>query len=282
MERQGNLQEESIKKNLKWFLEAKATGKITFSLGAGSTPMTAVIIFKQGKPVNAEMGPERGQPALSQILNYPNIGTYKIETEEPAVAPVEIPPPPPVVEMPPPLPLEEVPTIPPFVAGPPPPAEPEPPALFEAPAAAEALPSLEAEPAAEAPMEPPPAHTPPATASETLAEVLRSLQRRDSNIEAAAVISQDGLMVASILPSGVPQDRVAVSAASIVAQAKNATQDLDRGGFQDIFVRGERGYVCVTKAGDAAYLLAITKSTAMLGSILLELKKTADEIGKQL
>jgi hypothetical protein len=245
MERRGNLSEASIKKNLKWFLEEKATGKITLSLGERGAAIAALINFIDGKPVNAQIGPEKGQRALSQILNYPSVGTYKIETEEAVPTPS----------------LEEMPTIAPFAraAAPPAPAPPRPTAAPPSPA--------------------------PKTAKgsgETLTEILRSLQRRDSQIQAAAIISKEGLIVTSVLPSGVPQERVAVTAASIVAQAQSATQDLVRGEFQDIFIRGEGGYICVTKAGESAYLLALAKNTAMLGSILLELRKVADEIAKEL
>lgn len=293
MARQGSLQEVSIKKNLRWFLEQKATGKITLVVGKrGSAPITGVIEFKEGTPIGAQLGAERGQRALGQILNLPSEGTYKIETEEPAAVPS-------ARQL-----MEEMPTIPGFIAKAPPAPEPEPPVLFEAPAAAEVLPTPEPLPMGETPppvadilaslkplpaVEAPPAAPPPppqsapaapGTPSETINEILRGLQRRDSNFQASAVISKDGLIVASILPSGVPQDRVAVSAASIVAQAQSATQDLERGNLQDIFIRGEGGYICVAKIRDAAYLLAITKSAAMLGSILLELKKAGDEIGK--
>lgn len=272
MERQGNLSEVSIKKSLRWFMEEKATGKITFSLGTEPNPITATISFKDGKPTGAQIGLEKGQRALGQILNSPSVGSYRIETEETAV-----------------LKPEELPTIAPFARAAAPVAEPEPTVLFEPSRVAAELPPVDPLPMAEEPPTPAPSAPPepmsppaPASPSEKLAEILRGLQRRDYNIQASAVVSKDGLIVASILPREVPQDRVAVTAAAIVAQAQSATSDLVRGNFQDIFIRGEGGYICVTKAGETAYLLTLAKGTAMLGSILLELKKTADEIAKEL
>jgi len=53
--------------------------------------------------------------------------------------------------------------------------------------------------------------------SEQLVERLRELQRNTPDVEASALVSVDGLTIASALPSGVEEDRVSAMSAAMLS-----------------------------------------------------------------
>ena len=52
---------------------------------------------------------------------------------------------------------------------------------------------------------------------EKLTQMLKNLEATTSDIEASAIVSVDGLMMASALPHDVEEDRVAAMSAAIVS-----------------------------------------------------------------
>jgi len=118
--------------------------------------------------------------------------------------------------------------------------------------------------------------------AEQLNQILEKLKSGSSDIEACAVVSEDGLMIASLLPEGFEDEQVAAMSAAMMSAGTRTTQELNRGTLQQIFVKGENGYVIGTYAGPNAVLLAITGKEAKLGLIFLDLSRTVEEINNAL
>jgi hypothetical protein len=63
----------------------------------------------------------------------------------------------------------------------------------------------------------------------------------DAEIEAAAVVSFDGLPMASALPAGMDEDRVAAMSAALLSLGERAAQGLGRGELSQVYIEGETG-----------------------------------------
>jgi predicted regulator of Ras-like GTPase activity (Roadblock/LC7/MglB family) len=115
-----------------------------------------------------------------------------------------------------------------------------------------------------------------------LAAILRELSGTSADIEASAVISTDGLMMAAQLPQGIDGDRVGAMAAAMLSLGDRTAQELARGGLEQVLIKGDRGYVLMTYAGGNAVLSVLAKPTAKLGLIFLDVKRAAESISKLL
>jgi predicted regulator of Ras-like GTPase activity (Roadblock/LC7/MglB family) len=120
----------------------------------------------------------------------------------------------------------------------------------------------------------------PASRTEQITAVLKGLSASTPDIEASAVVSTDGLIMASALPADVEEDRVAAMSAAMLSLGDRTAQELRRGDLQQVSIRGEEGYVILMSSGENAVLTTLARKDAKLGLILLDMKRAADEIGK--
>ena len=119
-----------------------------------------------------------------------------------------------------------------------------------------------------------------ATRTEALDSILRDLQGASADIEATAVVSADGVIIASALPAGVEEDRVAAMSAAMLSLGERTAAELGRGALDQVFIKGVTGYVVLMSAGREAVLTALAREDAKLGLIFLDMQRTAEEIGK--
>lgn len=111
-----------------------------------------------------------------------------------------------------------------------------------------------------------------------LADLLRALPE----IEAAALVTVDGLPMASSLPDGMNEDRVAAMSAALLSLGERAADGLGRGGLAQVSIEGEDGSVHLLAAGEEAVLVAVAAAGAKAGLVLFELRRTAAELGNEL
>jgi predicted regulator of Ras-like GTPase activity (Roadblock/LC7/MglB family) len=121
-----------------------------------------------------------------------------------------------------------------------------------------------------------------ASRSQLIVDRLHQLQASAPDIEATAVVSADGLTIASALPKQIEEDRVAAMSAAMLSLGERIASELQRGTLAQVYVKGEEGYVILIAIGDDAVLTALTSESAKLGLVLLEMRRTADEIMKLL
>ncbi len=117
---------------------------------------------------------------------------------------------------------------------------------------------------------------------EHLNKILRALQSGSPDVEASALISDDGLMIASALPAHVDESRVAGMSATLISLGTRAAIELERGEVQEILVRGEEGYAVMLTTGQGALLLVLTNKDAKLGLIFLDMRRAAADIKRVL
>lgn len=110
--------------------------------------------------------------------------------------------------------------------------------------------------------------------------VIRALQTDVDHIEASAVVSRDGLIIASLLSSGVDEDRFGAMCASLLALASKATTEVDRGNLRQIILDGSKGPMLLTHCGTVAVLAVAAHSSANLGRLIMETRKASLKIGE--
>ena len=108
---------------------------------------------------------------------------------------------------------------------------------------------------------------------------LKELQQSEG-IEAAAVVSVDGLSMASALPAGVEEDRVSAMSAAMLSLGERIASELGRGILDQVYIRGESGFVILMAVGEEAVLTALAHKDAKLGLIFLDMRRAADELAK--
>ncbi len=114
--------------------------------------------------------------------------------------------------------------------------------------------------------------------ADRLAAVLDSFLDVSAETEAAAVVSADGLPMASALPPHVEEDRLAAMSAALLTLGERAAEGLGRGELGQVFVEGDSGYVVLMSAGPHAVLVAITSKQSKVGLVLFEMRRTAAQI----
>jgi len=114
--------------------------------------------------------------------------------------------------------------------------------------------------------------------TESLNKVLKHLQAGSPEVEASALITEDGLMVASALPQDLDDTRVAGMSATLLSLGTRAVAEMHRGEVQEVIVRGEAGYAIMITAGRGVLLLAVANERAKLGLIFFDMREAINAI----
>ncbi len=120
------------------------------------------------------------------------------------------------------------------------------------------------------------------TRAEGIQHTLRALVTNTPDVEGAAVVSADGLTVASVLSAETDEDRVSAMAAALLALGERTAKELGRGELEQIYVKGKNGYIVLMNVGSESVLEAIAGPGAKLGMVLLDMKRAAAELGKMI
>lgn len=114
--------------------------------------------------------------------------------------------------------------------------------------------------------------------SERIVQRLRDFRSSIPDVEASAVVSADGLIVASDLPQGVEEDRVSAMSAAMLSLGDRIASELRRGNLDQVYIHGVNGYVVLMSAGEESVLTVLARKEAKLGLILYDMKKAATDI----
>jgi predicted regulator of Ras-like GTPase activity (Roadblock/LC7/MglB family) len=106
--------------------------------------------------------------------------------------------------------------------------------------------------------------------------VLAELRGSSGDVEACAVVAEDGLMMASALPQGVEDARVAAMSAAMLTMSARTMTELKRGKLKQLFLGGEDGIVVIMQAGPHAVLIALARKETKLGLLFFEMARAAE------
>jgi predicted regulator of Ras-like GTPase activity (Roadblock/LC7/MglB family) len=114
--------------------------------------------------------------------------------------------------------------------------------------------------------------------TELMVSRLRDLQVSTPDIEASAVVSVDGLTMASALPPNVEEDRVSAMSAAMLSLGERIAGELGRGLLNQVYIKGKNGYVMLMSVGEEAVLTVLAREGAKLGLVFLEMRRAAEDL----
>lgn len=116
--------------------------------------------------------------------------------------------------------------------------------------------------------------------SDQLDAVLIEFERNVPHVEATAVVSTDGLVIASRLPAQVEEDRVGAMGAAILSISTRSGDELDRGDMLRVLIEGTDGYLLIRRIGEVAILVALVDKNVRLGMLFYECKQCIEKLSE--
>ena len=114
--------------------------------------------------------------------------------------------------------------------------------------------------------------------SEEIQNSLERLKKASPEIEGIALVSQDGFIVASILPEPQEEERVAALSAAFLGLAERCAEELGKGLPRQLFLQTEAGYIILKTVGRDTCLSVLSSRFGKPGMLLLDVKRTAEEL----
>jgi predicted regulator of Ras-like GTPase activity (Roadblock/LC7/MglB family) len=118
------------------------------------------------------------------------------------------------------------------------------------------------------------------TRTQQLIDRLRELQASSTDIEASALVSVDGLIIASALPQEIEEDRLAAMSAAMLSLGERIATELKRGSLEQVYIKGEGGYAILVSIGHEAVLTALCRADAKLGLVFLDMHRAAEDLAR--
>ena len=114
--------------------------------------------------------------------------------------------------------------------------------------------------------------------TERMVDRLREMQISTPDIEASAIVSVDGLIMASSLPANVDEDRVSAMSAAMLSLGERIASELGRGELAQVYIKGDNGYVILTDISEEAVLTSLARKEAKLGLVFLDMRRAAEDL----
>ncbi len=118
--------------------------------------------------------------------------------------------------------------------------------------------------------------------TEMMVDRLRDLQAGTPDVEASAVVSVDGLIMASSLPSGVDEDRISAMSAAMLSLGDRIAEELRRGKLERVYIQGSEGIIVLMAIGEEAVLTVMARSSAKLGLVFLDMRRAVADLERLL
>ena len=114
--------------------------------------------------------------------------------------------------------------------------------------------------------------------TQIMTDRLRDMQASSPDIEGSAIVSVDGLSIASSLHQEIEEDRVSAMSAAMLSLGERIATELGRGVLEQVYIRGQNGYVLLMAVGEEAVLTVMAREGAKLGLILLDMKRAVEDL----
>jgi len=115
---------------------------------------------------------------------------------------------------------------------------------------------------------------------DSLEEFLKKLLAAIPEVKAAVIVSAEGLPIASALPRDVDETRIAAMTATLLSLSERVIIEMQKGDFDQLYIRGNDGYLLVLQAGPNAVLTVSVDKNVGLGLILLDCRRTCEKIAQ--
>jgi predicted regulator of Ras-like GTPase activity (Roadblock/LC7/MglB family) len=114
--------------------------------------------------------------------------------------------------------------------------------------------------------------------AQKLNDILQNFVSGTSDVQGAALVTPDGLSLASTLPANMDEERVSAMSAAMLSLGERIGKELTRGGIDRIYVEGSDGYGVLTSCGSDAVFLVLASKAVKQGILFLEIKTALTEL----
>ena len=118
------------------------------------------------------------------------------------------------------------------------------------------------------------------TLSDQLDIILNTFERNVPHVQATAIVSTDGLVIASRLPDKVEEDRIGAMGAAILSISSRSGDELDRGDMERVLIEGKLGFFLLHSIGADAILVSLAEKEVRLGMLFYECKKCINQLSE--
>ena len=108
-------------------------------------------------------------------------------------------------------------------------------------------------------------------------EVLNHLQASTPDVTASALVRQDGLVVASIVPSGVSERMLAALTAAALGVGNRISREFKQGKLKKVLVDSEKGQLVLMSLKNNI-LSVLVRPESNLGYVFMQLEKTVKNL----
>jgi uncharacterized protein len=108
--------------------------------------------------------------------------------------------------------------------------------------------------------------------------ILQNFVTGTNDIQGAALVSPDGLPLATSLPAGLDDERVSAMSAAMLSLGERIGSELVRGTIDRIYVEGDKGFAILMGCSNDAVLLVLASHVAKQGLLMLEIKRVVAEL----
>jgi predicted regulator of Ras-like GTPase activity (Roadblock/LC7/MglB family) len=115
---------------------------------------------------------------------------------------------------------------------------------------------------------------------EKIKDTLKEITAHSADIEGAALVSFDGLMVANALHAESSSDMVAAMTATLLNLGKLCVDMLQLGSVEEVFIKCQDGYIVIGKAGERNVITLLAKRGAKIGILIDEVNRAAQGLQK--
>ena len=108
--------------------------------------------------------------------------------------------------------------------------------------------------------------------------VLRRLIKSSPHITASAVARLSGIVISSVMPYYVEEERVSAMSAVMLLLGERMTGAMRNGQLNQVYVRGDSGHIVMKSIGEDAVLTVTATDEAPLGLLFLEMELAAEKL----
>lgn len=117
-----------------------------------------------------------------------------------------------------------------------------------------------------------------ASKSELLNQILNNVVTNSTDIVGAAIVDNDGLLLASRFSNSVDGNRVAAVSAGLISLASRSAQQLNQGNVKQTLIQAENGNIIAVRANAGTSFVALTALSVNLGMVFMECKDAAKAV----
>ena len=118
--------------------------------------------------------------------------------------------------------------------------------------------------------------------SEEIQKSLDKLKKSSQEIEAVALVSQEGFIVSAILPDSTDEERLSALSIAFQSLSERYAAEMGKGQPRRFFIETDQGYIVVMDVGLDTYLTVMSNRFGRPGLLFLDMKRAAEELREKL